>query len=223
MCRRHEPENLPNGGLHGARVMAALAEDPHSRSRPFAPSLIRNLSHWLCRVPSALPPPPLVSSSTPSLGHSVLSHASRTLSSHSSPLAQARYISRSPFAHFHRNYERFSPRLWSWRPRKDHYSREPQSLLTIVRRREHTHHGLLKERGSSLLLSLSQLLSKCAAYRAALLNMAKATAGFADAMEACSGYVALPPPLRTLTPLVDLRARRTSLGRGYKPGQACTT
>ncbi|KAH9943111.1 uncharacterized protein BXZ73DRAFT_40812 [Epithele typhae] len=37
------------------------------------------------------------------------------------------------------------------------------------------------------LQSYDDLLNKCATYRAALLNMARATAGFADAMEICSG------------------------------------
>ncbi|KAH9951810.1 hypothetical protein B0H21DRAFT_684853 [Amylocystis lapponica] len=37
------------------------------------------------------------------------------------------------------------------------------------------------------LQSYEELLSKCAAYRAALLTLSKATAGFADAMEACAG------------------------------------
>ncbi|KAI1792851.1 hypothetical protein LXA43DRAFT_1003501 [Ganoderma leucocontextum] len=37
------------------------------------------------------------------------------------------------------------------------------------------------------LQSYEELLNRCANYRAALLTMSKATAGFADAMEACSG------------------------------------
>lgn len=46
--------------------------------------------------------------------------------------------------------------------------------------------------GVSLLeYQFAKLLTKCAAYRAALLNMSRATAAFADAMEVCASYVPL--------------------------------
>lgn len=47
----------------------------------------------------------------------------------------------------------------------------------------------------------AQLLNKCASYRAALLTVSRATAGFADAMEICSGYVYIV--LRELNLILD--------------------
>ena len=68
--------------------------------------------------------------------------------------------------------------------------------------------------------ALPQILAKCAAYRAALMAMSRATAAFADAMEVCATYVLRVAPSCAHADVSPAQTKGPQL-RGQHPSSGC--